>query len=339
MAHDVFISHAHKDKQLADAICEKLESARVRCWIADRDISVGQDWMEATRNAIGSSRVMVLVLSENANAAPHIEREIAHAFYTGRHIVPVRLTKTPPRRDFLFYLGNVRWFDASNPPEEGHLDALTESINGLVRGRTDPRSATAPESKTKTRERFDFSDSWLGALRASHYQTLENLKRVGITVSIGAAVWLLWFALWQTKHGELPADGDRHGTEQSGIPPVASPGTVGNPSGSKPAYTFTRFGLWSASTSGPTSSASPAPAAQSPGASPSRDENQETTGEAKGSGARETTRARSARGGSRGIVKRNQEHRGKSRAKAHHEKVRPSEEARNARRRHAATES
>src|SRR5208282_1498098 len=33
MEHDVFISHAHKDKSIADAICEKLESARLRCWI------------------------------------------------------------------------------------------------------------------------------------------------------------------------------------------------------------------------------------------------------------------------------------------------------------------
>jgi hypothetical protein len=44
MEHDVFISHAHKDKPIADAICEKLESARVKCWIAARDISAGEDW-------------------------------------------------------------------------------------------------------------------------------------------------------------------------------------------------------------------------------------------------------------------------------------------------------
>src|SRR5260370_23853697 len=112
MAHDVFISHAHKDGGVANAICERLESARIRCWIAERDISPGEDWTEAARNAIASSRVVALVLSENANAAPHIEREIAHAFYTGRIIFPVRLTNTHPRRDFLFYLGDVRWFDA-----------------------------------------------------------------------------------------------------------------------------------------------------------------------------------------------------------------------------------
>jgi hypothetical protein len=82
MTHDVFISHARKDKSIVDVICEKLESAGARCWIAARDISASEDWTAATRKAIGPSRVMILVLSENANAAPHIEREIARSLPT-----------------------------------------------------------------------------------------------------------------------------------------------------------------------------------------------------------------------------------------------------------------
>jgi hypothetical protein len=123
MDHDVFISHAHKDKSIADAIREKLESARVKCWAAAQDISSAENWTEATRSAIGSSRVMVLVLSENANAAPHIEREITHAFYTRRIIIPFRLADTFPRCDFLFYLGNVPWLNAVSPPAEQDLEA------------------------------------------------------------------------------------------------------------------------------------------------------------------------------------------------------------------------
>lgn len=38
MAHDVFISYSHEDKAIADAICHKLESVRIWCWIAPRDI-------------------------------------------------------------------------------------------------------------------------------------------------------------------------------------------------------------------------------------------------------------------------------------------------------------
>jgi Mg-chelatase subunit ChlD len=36
MAHDVFISHSARDKPYADAVCAKLESRGLRCWIAPR---------------------------------------------------------------------------------------------------------------------------------------------------------------------------------------------------------------------------------------------------------------------------------------------------------------
>ena len=156
VVHDVFISHARKDKSVADAICEKLESAGVRCWIAERHILAGEDWTAATRNAIGSSRVMILLLSENANSAPHIQREIAHAFYTRRIIVPVRLTDTIPRRDFLFYLVDVRWFDMFSASAEQRLEALAASINEMIPSRTAPAIQFLLSAPQRQRQRQIF---------------------------------------------------------------------------------------------------------------------------------------------------------------------------------------
>ena len=153
MAHDVFISHALRDREIVVAICNGLEIAQVRCWITERDISTGQDWTEATRNAIASSRLMVLVLSENANAAPHLEREIAHAFYTKCPILPVRITDTPAKRDFLFYLGNVRWFDAFNSSPERYLQELAGRIQGILHGPTVSRDIKALQRSPSKRER------------------------------------------------------------------------------------------------------------------------------------------------------------------------------------------
>ena len=253
MAHDVFISHAHKDKGIADVICKKLESSRVRCWIAERDISAGEDWTETTRKAIGSSRVMVLVLSENANAAPHIERELAHAFYTKRIIIPLRLTKTLPRRNFLFYLGDVRWFDALSSPAEQDLEALTTAINGLVRSTTNNK-AMHPHNLIKSTAPINFSDSWIDGLQASHYGTLEILKRAAIAGSLIVVVWLLWFGFGQTKHEGSLAESHRHVLSPGpGASADSSPRLPGETSMSKPAYAYTRFGLWVA-TSSPTPS-------------------------------------------------------------------------------------
>jgi TIR domain len=244
MGHDVFISHAHKDKNIADAICKKLESAQLRCWMTARDISASEDRTETTRNAIGSSRVMVLVLSENANAAPHIEREIAHAFYTRRTITAFRLSNTLPRRDFLFYLGNASWFDASGPDPEQHLQALTSRIKGLVPGRAATGNARLPQGAVKTRTPLNFLSASIGALRASHYRTLGILKWVTIAAFLFAVAWFLWFA--PRQKGEVSSVENNLGSMDSGAgaSPDSLPQARGDSSVSKPTYTFTRFGLW-----------------------------------------------------------------------------------------------
>src|SRR3984893_5629596 len=243
MAHDVFISHAHKDINIAKAICEKLESAQIKCWVAERDISAGEDWKAATRKAIGSSRVMVLLLSENANAATHLEREIAHAFYTNRAILPVRLTETPPRRDFLFYLGNVRWFDASKPTNERYLDALVASITGIVQNRAAVGNALPSHNASAGGNTTGFSDSWLGGLQASHYPMVKIVKRVSIAIILISVVWIFWYLYSEPKTEGLPA-GDSQQVASS-VPPASRPSapkTAGDASPPKAAYTYSRFG-------------------------------------------------------------------------------------------------
>jgi hypothetical protein len=255
MVHDVFISHAHKDKSVADAICEKLESAGVRCWIAGRHILVGEDWTAATRNALGSSRVMVLLLSENANSAPHIQREIAHAFYTRRVIVPVRLTDTLPRRDFLFYLVDVRWFDMFSAPAEQRLEALAASISEMIPSRTVSRYPIPPPSVTKTATTSNISKSGIAAHRSPHHRTLKILKNVAIGACLFAVASLSAFWPWQTEQADSPAKSNVH--QMNSVPGASvdsSPQASGDASAGKSAYTYTRFGLWSASKIDPTPS-------------------------------------------------------------------------------------
>ena len=52
MVYDVMISYAKVDKTTADAVCAKLESKGIHCWIAPRDILPGKEWGEAIIDAI-----------------------------------------------------------------------------------------------------------------------------------------------------------------------------------------------------------------------------------------------------------------------------------------------
>jgi hypothetical protein len=256
MAHDVFISHALRDKNFATTICEELESSQVKCWIAGRDISAGDEWSEAIRKAIGSSLVVVLVLSENANAATHMEREIAHAYYAKRVILPVRLTATPPRREFLFYLGNVRWFDAFNAPIEQHLGALIATVRGIVQGQTFTRDASRSNKVTGERKELDSRESRLAAFQGSGYRGLQILKRLSIALILFCVLCLSWFLYSRWKGDELSPEVSRHATKSaSGAGPDSARRAAAGASPSKPAYAYTRFGLW-------VSSATPTPSVQ-----------------------------------------------------------------------------
>ena len=204
-----------------------------------QDTSPGKDWTKATWKAIGSSPVMLLVFSQNTNAAPHIQREIAHAYYTGRLIIPLRLTNTPPRRSFVFYLGNVRWFDVPNPPTEEQLEVLIAHIKGLI------PVGTAISSRGAGTATWNFLNSRIGELRASNYRTMGILKWAAIATSLLTVGGLLWMALREPEERTSVAESHpRSIYPGSTVFPKPSPQARGDVLSPAPTNNFTRFGLW-----------------------------------------------------------------------------------------------
>jgi hypothetical protein len=132
VAHDVFISYSSKDKTTADAVCARLESRGARCWIAPRDVQPGAPYGEAIIDAIRRSRVMVLVLSANANTSKHIPKEIERAMSAGVTILPFRIEDVVPGKSLDLFIGSVHWLDALTPPLDRHLDRLAESVLKLL---------------------------------------------------------------------------------------------------------------------------------------------------------------------------------------------------------------
>lgn len=156
MAHDVFVSHSAKDKAAANRVCEALEAEGIKCWIAPRDILPAQIWAEAIVDAIGSSAVMVAVLSRNANESEQIKREIERADDSGAALVPLFVEQFTPSKYLEYYIGNTHWFDASTPPLESHLPRLAQAIRRLIEQRREKErekgagAAVAPEPLPET---------------------------------------------------------------------------------------------------------------------------------------------------------------------------------------------
>lgn len=132
MAFDVFVSYASKDKTVADAVCARLESAGIRCWIAPRDILASQSYGEAIIDAIHAAKVMVLVFSSNANASGQVPKEVERAVSNGVPILPFRIEDVVPGKSLDYFIGSVHWLDAMTTPMDKHLDLLATTVHKLL---------------------------------------------------------------------------------------------------------------------------------------------------------------------------------------------------------------
>jgi tetratricopeptide (TPR) repeat protein len=132
MAFDAFISYSSFDKVTADTVCNRLESAGIRCWIAPRDIAPGATWTASIVRAITQCRVMVLVFSSNANGSDQVHREVDLAFSKNIPVLPFRIENAAWGDELAYHLNRVHWLDAVTPPLEKHLQGLAESVKALL---------------------------------------------------------------------------------------------------------------------------------------------------------------------------------------------------------------
>jgi hypothetical protein len=128
MAHDVFVSYSNKDKPVADAVVANLESKGIRCWIAPRDVTPGTSWGEAILDAIESSQVMVVILSQNSNKSNQVVREVERAVANEVIIIPFRIENIDPSGAMAYFLSTEHWLDAITPPLEEHIEKLGNTI-------------------------------------------------------------------------------------------------------------------------------------------------------------------------------------------------------------------
>lgn len=154
MAHDVFICYSTLDKTVADAVCATLEGRKIRCWIAPRDVPPGRPWAGALMDAIGQSRVFVLVFSDGANRSEQVLREVTEAINQRIPIIPFRIEAVDPAQDLGYYLKPIHWLDAVTPPLEKHLDELASRVQTWLTSRkeTEPSRAAIPPLQTDSTE-------------------------------------------------------------------------------------------------------------------------------------------------------------------------------------------
>ncbi len=128
MGHDIFVSYSTKDKLFVDALVNRLENAKFRCWYAPRDIPAGVTWPSAITTAIRQTPVMLLVFSESANASQEVSRELTLASNNKCLVIPVRIENVTPGIELEYHLTNRHWLDVCDMELDAALLRILEGV-------------------------------------------------------------------------------------------------------------------------------------------------------------------------------------------------------------------
>src|SRR5450759_600269 len=179
-SRSVFLSYASHDADIANSICQFLESHGLSCWLAPRDVRPGTEYADAIVAAINDAKAVVLVLSGSAVASSHVGREIERAASKHKQIVAFRIDTAPLSRALEYFLSNSQWIDVSALGMPAALKKLVEAV-GQGSAHT---NAVDPVMAPKPRRGVAGSTRRIAIVAAA-------VIGVGVSVAFGVHFWSL----------------------------------------------------------------------------------------------------------------------------------------------------
>jgi len=153
-ARDLFVSYSSDDGDVARDLRPVLEAGGYSCWMAPDDISGTGTWAEQILDAIESCRALLVLVSGNANASPHVSREVNLALARKRPILPIRIEDVAPGGALEYLLSLVQRVDAFPPPIQQHGTLILKRLASVLRSSdTEPVATEATQTKPATKPR------------------------------------------------------------------------------------------------------------------------------------------------------------------------------------------
>ena len=126
--HDVFISYSTKNKKIAHDICQVLEKNGLSCWIAPRNIASGRNYVDEISDGIKSTKIVVLVFSQDAQESKYVNNEVIMAFSYNKPILSYNIDETEPNDIMGYYLKVAQWLPAYADPKEGMRKLVVDAV-------------------------------------------------------------------------------------------------------------------------------------------------------------------------------------------------------------------
>ena len=205
MAHEVFISHSHKDKQMADAICHYLEHKKIKCWIAPRDVMPGTNFAGEIVEAIPKSKIMLLIFSANSNSSKQVLREIELAINNDLLVIPVRIEDIMPTGSMKYYLSTTNWIDIIDEEIEKKISKIVDIIQGVTDVLDNNEIPARKAQKTTASQTSNGKPKPLTKKKVSTKKLIILLSSIVLVVAVGLTLFLMRDTIFESKKDENEA--------------------------------------------------------------------------------------------------------------------------------------
>lgn len=129
----VFISYSFKQEKIAHTIYRMFQQQGIICWIAPESIPTGSNYLEEIASAINTTRILVLLLTEDAMHSTWVQKELIAACNAGNTILPYQLENIQLTGAFSYLLGNVQIYHAWKQCEQEAFDSFAESVQKCLK--------------------------------------------------------------------------------------------------------------------------------------------------------------------------------------------------------------
>lgn len=130
----IFISYSKQDKEIADLICHALEKRLIPCWIAPRDIDVGEDWADQIVKAIESNKSFVVIISDHSMESNEVLKEITLASEMKKKIFAICINGCELSKGYKYHLSIAQRMDLCENNLEEIIDKLEAKIRDTKEG-------------------------------------------------------------------------------------------------------------------------------------------------------------------------------------------------------------
>lgn len=121
----VFLSHADKDKNIAERIAVGLKKYHYDVFLAHKDIEPGSDWEEILKRRIEECDLFLALLSSQFVTAKYTDHEVGIAVWLKKKIIPLSIDGTLP-------YGFMSKYQSSKLDIE-NMDNETQNLNELFK--------------------------------------------------------------------------------------------------------------------------------------------------------------------------------------------------------------